>query len=336
MKKLAYILLLLVSLAGCKKNSSLFTLEGEIKNFGNGMIFLYGLPGTDRQIDTIFVKEGKFRYSFHPDTVIPLILHIDSQTEYPLLADKGWKLLLEGEASALNRLQIKGTDENEEINHFQLSMYARKGTEKEIALKADSFIRSHPFSPASIYILDKYFVQTSHPDYPRIQTLIKSMSGELQDHPYIKQIDEQTNLQINVSEGKYAPAFTSKDREGKTLASSYFKDQYLLLHFWASWDPQPQQAALLRKINKKYRKEKKFALLGISLDLDRKAWIQAIEKDTLSWKQASDLKGWNSPAVIQYGIRQLPATILIGPDGKIIIRDPDEKEIDSRLQKIFE
>lgn len=334
MRKLAYTFILLLSLTGCRKDPSLFTLHGEIQNFGNGTILIYGLPGTNKQLDTISVKEGKFKYSFAPDTLTPLILHIDEQTEYPILANKGWELTLDGEKTALDRLQIRGNNENEELNTFYLSLRAMKDSTDEIILKADSFIRRHPLSPASIYILDTYFVRTENPDYKRIIALIESMSGELKDHPYIKQIDEQANQLVNVAAGKYAPAFTAKNIDGKTISSADYKDKYWLLHFWASWNPQPEETAVLRKLEKKYKKEKRFSLVGLSLDIDRKAWTEALRQDSLNWEQVSDLKGWNSSVALQYGIKELPTYVLIGPDRKIIARHTEAKELDRYLEEL--
>ena len=46
--------------------------------------------------------------------------------------------------------------------------------------------------------------------------------------------------------------------------------------------------AALRRIYKKEEKNKLFALWGISLDIDRKEWEEAIKRDTLKWEQSCD------------------------------------------------
>ncbi len=79
--------------------------------------------------------------------------------------------------------------------------------------------------------------------------------------------------------GKTIPYVNLPNTKGTQISRTSFKDKYLLIHFWASWDPQSMEAnAALRRIYKKEEKNKLFALWGISLDIDRKEWEEAIKK----------------------------------------------------------
>ena len=49
----------------------------------------------------------------------------------------------------------------------------------------------------------------------------------------------------------------------------------------------------------------------------------------------SDLKAWNCEAGAIYGIRSIPATILFGPDGKIVATDLRGEELQKKLEEIY-
>ena len=51
-------------------------------------------------------------------------------------------------------------------------------------------------------------------------------------------------------------------------------------------------------------------MLGISLDIDKQEWQDAIKRDTLNWEQVCDFGGLNSEVAKQYAIKQVPSNIL--------------------------
>ncbi|MFT3704250.1 MAG: TlpA disulfide reductase family protein [Agriterribacter sp.] len=118
--------------------------------------------------------------------------------------------------------------------------------------------------------------------------------------------------------GKMLPAFSLPDTSGQPISTQSFHGKYLLIDFWASW------CELCRKENPNVvnayntYKEKNFAILGVSLDSSKAAWLDAIHKDKLSWQQVSDLKYWKSSVVSLFNIESLPFNVLVDPEGKII------------------
>jgi peroxiredoxin len=71
---------------------------------------------------------------------------------------------------------------------------------------------------------------------------------------------------------------------------------------------------------KKFR-NKNFTVLGVSLDLDREKWKNAIIKDNLTWEHISDLKQWNSPVVPLYNISGIPFNVLVNPEGVVVAQN---------------
>ena len=235
-------------------------------------------------------------------------------------------------------MEITGNPHNEELTAFRKELKGLgKPSEKVLEEKAGKFINEHHSSLASIYLLDKYFAQKEKPDYTLIKQLTEHMTGELKDRPYIDGLLDRIQEEEKAATGKTAAYFRLPNTEGKQITRSNFKDQYLLIHFWASWDTVSRDSnTVYRRIYKKEQKNKKFALLGISLDLNKDNWKKAIETDTLKWEQACDLSGWESGVVKQLAIRTLPANVLLSPSGRIEGKNLSEATIEKKLKDIEE
>jgi thiol-disulfide isomerase/thioredoxin len=105
----------------------------------------------------------------------------------------------------------------------------------------------------------------------------------------------------------------------------------VLVDFWASWcKPCRMENPNVLAAYERF-KNKNFAVLGVSLDRARDAWIKAIQDDKLTWSQVSDLKFWNNAVAMQYRIQQIPQNFLIDPNGKIVGKNLRGADLDSRL-----
>lgn len=126
--------------------------------------------------------------------------------------------------------------------------------------------------------------------------------------------------------------------DGKTHKLSEYvgKGKYVLIDFWASWcGPCRREMPNVKALYEKY-KDKGFDIVGLSLDNDKAAWTASIEKLGLPWHHLSDLKGWQSLAATTYGVNSIPATLLIGPDGKVVAGGLGTEEIDQKLSELLQ
>jgi peroxiredoxin len=137
------------------------------------------------------------------------------------------------------------------------------------------------------------------------------------------------------SEGAVAPDFKLPTPEGGTLALSDLRGKIVLLDFWASWcGPCRMENPNVVKMYAQY-KDKGFEVLGVSLDKEKAAWLQAIRQDGLTWKHVSDLKYWQCEAARMYNVTGIPMTFLIGKDGTIIGKNLRGPALEAKLKELF-
>ncbi|MEO9477671.1 MAG: TlpA disulfide reductase family protein [Cyclobacteriaceae bacterium] len=166
-------------------------------------------------------------------------------------------------------------------------------------------------------------------------SLASFYNEKLPDHFFTKNMVAQVNALKDLSIGSAAPEISLPNPEGDIITLSSLKGKYVLIDFWAAWcRPCRMENPNVVKLYNQYKKEN-FEILGVSLDRDRKAWVGAIEKDGLTWQHVSDLQYFNSQAAQDYKIQAIPATYLIGPDGKIVAKGLRGLSLENKLKEIF-
>ena len=170
-----------------------------------------------------------------------------------------------------------------------------------------------------------------------IDQLIKGLSGIIKDTPYIIELQNKLSEKKELTEHRYVSNISCTDKKGKTVNWNSVKGKYVLLDFWASWNKESiaTQDSLV-SVQKALKKDK-FVIISLSLDLDKKEWMEKIiQRDTTQWKQVCDFKGWNNSIVKQQGITRIPANILIGPDKRVITQDIRGKELIDKVRQLTE
>ena len=240
---------------------------------------------------------------------------------------KKFNPLFESLGKVTQQLQYSGPNDslNGELNRSRNTLQA----------EMDIFLKKYRNSAVSSFLLaityqlvDDIFLTEKR--YNQLTTAAKdNLYGN-----YMKDIITDTKM---FAVGATALDFTQTDTLGKPVSLSSFRGKYVLVDFWASWCGPCRQENPNVVQNYNRFKDKKFTVLGVSLDRpgQKERWLQAIHADGLTWTHVSDLNFWNNAVAVQYKIQSIPQNFLIGPDGKIVAKNLRGPELESKLCELL-
>jgi thiol-disulfide isomerase/thioredoxin len=141
--------------------------------------------------------------------------------------------------------------------------------------------------------------------------------------------------------GDKAPEIVMDSPEGSEISLSSLEGKMVLIDFWASWcGPCRKESPFLVDAYQNYKdasfeEGEGFTIYSVSLDVKKEAWKNAIEKDSMIWEyHVSDLKGWKNQAAQEYGVRGIPANILINGEGVVVAKNLRGEELKEKLRKL--
>jgi thiol-disulfide isomerase/thioredoxin len=131
-------------------------------------------------------------------------------------------------------------------------------------------------------------------------------------------------------------AIGKDDLAGKAIDLAEYKGKVVLLDFWATWcGPCMAELPNVLTAYQKYH-DKGFEIVGISLDQDRAKLDKCLVDKKMTWRQYFDGKGWQNAVATAWGVRSIPATYLIGRDGKIAAIDLRGEQLAERIGRMLD
>lgn len=306
-----------------------FMFKGTVKQPG-----FYKLESKRLKNPIQFILENAAINISKTDSISPLVISGSAaQDVYMGFYNGPWKTITAKAGSIYARL-----DQAEKAGKMDTT--TRAGLNREFKAldtmniaAVKQYILKNPTSAGSAAIIYDRFI--SYPNFPVAEELFALLTKEARQSDIGEQINTALKTNAKTAKGKVAPAIAMPDKDGKIVKLSDFRGKYVLVDFWASWcGPCRRENPNVVAAYQKYH-DKGFEILGVSLDSKKDAWLKAIAADGLTWTHVSDLQAWSNSAVKAYGVKSVPASFLLDPEGKVVGKDLRGEELNKTLEGIF-
>ena len=332
LKHLLSILLIAVLLASCSSRRGNFRLEGEFRNMNQAELYIYDAVKGHK--DTIGVSRGRFVYERAVADTSTLVLIFPNYSTIPLFAYSGAKIKLKGDVSQLKKVELKGSDENEDMTAFRLK--TSQMTPPEVKEAAAKFIEEHPQSYVSLYLLNHYFIETVSPDYDEAYRLSNILLTATPTRRPVILLHKSLKTLHAGAVGSKLPVFAVMDINNKVLTTSYLRKKINVVCLWANWSYDSRNTmSQLNRLQKKH--PDKLAVMGISIDATKDESKDWRRRDSISCAIVCDGKMWSSPLAQSMGLTNIYSNIIADKNGNIIKRDIEKSyDLKKEVEKMLE
>lgn len=170
-------------------------------------------------------------------------------------------------------------------------------------------------------------------DFPYIDSLAAQLVEKYPDNKEVATFAQQVADLKALSKGSVAPDFTLQTPQGENVSLSSYQGNYVLVDFWAAWcKPCRMENPNLVEMYQAY-KDQGFEILGVSLDQGDEPWIEAIEKDELTWTQVRDIE---NEVAETYQVQAIPANYLLNEEGEIVAKNLRGNDLKQKLAEIYQ
>ena len=169
MKIKCYIVLCFLFLNACEEEKT-YILEGNIRGLSDRILYI---KPSETKIDTIYSKDGEFKYEAFSDSIQPVMIIMEDSSVYiTVWAQNGQVIEISGNAEYPELIEVNGNEINDLLTEFRhanrtvieewndTDNQARKEELMQILIgHSQAFIRQHPASIASLVLIQDYLVK---------------------------------------------------------------------------------------------------------------------------------------------------------------------------------
>lgn len=366
MKKITYLLAAAALFAACNSGNDGYTVTGTVEGAADGdSVFLQAVQGRRFvKLDSAVISNGTFIFKGKQDTTVNrYIAYKAADKDGTMMMDfflENGKInvkLTSGENDSATgtanndayqgiRARLSGL--NEQMMDIYSSMAdtaltdeQRKAKSQEMEKLQDKMmeaikagINKNIANPVGIHLLKQNFNYLSLAD---LEPLMPQIPAAYENDETIVRIKGNVENMKATAVGRKFTDFEMQTPQGKTVKLSDYagKGKVVLVDFWASWcGPCRREMPALTEAYAKY-KNKKFEIVGVSLDQSGESWKEAIGKLNITWPQMSDLKYWDCEGAKLYAVGGIPHTVLIDGEGTIIARGLQGDKLQQKLAEVI-
>ena len=210
-----------------------------------------------------------------------------------------------------------------------------KAVETNLSVYEKDFMNSNPQSYVATLILER-LVTTKAMRSSEAKLIYNGFDPKIKNSVSGKKVEVIINVPSNPTAiGEVAPAFEGPTPTGELVSLVSLKGKVTIIDFWASWCrpcriENPNLVRLYKRMH-----DKGLEIVGVSLDKNQSSWARAIEDDGLSWNHVSNLKYWQDPIALLYGVRSIPAAFVLNKDGVIVAKNLRGAQLDAKIEELL-
>lgn len=325
MKKFLLYIIGFVLVAGCNFGDSV-TIKGELQGFDEGELYFYRPFDNNSSVDTVEVRRGRFTYNTSVENETPIILQFSSSAELPLFAKGGSSISIKGNVTDLQNIKIKGGTANKEMSSFRSELNKAPGKTSQIV---EEFIKGHPESIVSTYLLYKYYVQVNPVNLTGLKRLLAILEKGQPDGLYLKQLKGQLKEYQLGQAGSKMPSFKLKTTGNKFITNNNYKGNYYLVLFGASWSS--SSSSYMYSLTSLNENGRKIPIIYVSLDVNTTVYPTL---QGLNMTFVNEPLAWESTFVKGCHVVNIPDNILVNPQGQIIARGLSVDQLKNRINAL--
>lgn len=328
MRKILYLLTLV--LVACGPDGKHIVLDGHLLNLNQGEFLVYSPDGALTSIDTIYVEGGRFSLESECQREGSLIVSMPNGQDIPVFVQPGNKYSIKGNAQNLREVEVSGDGDNALMNAFRKSQATEKSQSQTLE-DVKKFVADHPTSTASLYLIRKYLLTGTAPDYATALSLLEKMKKADKENTPLDVLYSQVKELHNCRQGVRLPDFAITDVNGNIKNSNDMHKGTWIFCSTAAWDfDSVNQLRRIKGVKKDNSMD--WNIVALSMDAGKTACMNVLNYDASEYIIVCKGALTENPLFKTLGIYQT-AQVIVVKDGIVKIRDMHGEKLFEELKK---